>query len=77
MSTIEILAELPNLRPGDLSAVQAKLDELAGAQWLDHGELSDADKAALDAGLAGYDDRPDSGRPWEEVKARIEQRLRS
>lgn len=77
MSKLEILTELSNLQPGDLSDVQAKLDELAGLQWLDNGELSEADKVALDAGLADYNANPDSGRSWDEVEARIEQRLRA
>jgi len=55
--------------------VQAKLDELAGAGWLDP-ELSEADKAALDTGLAEYQKNPNGGSPWAEVKARIEAKLR-
>ena len=75
MSMTEILAELPKLSPGERAAVQAKLDELAGAGWLDP-ELSEADKAALDSGLAEYQKNPNGGSPWAEVKARIEAKLR-
>ena len=56
--------------------VQAKLDELAGEVWLDEGELSDADKAALDVALVDYRNNPDAGSPWAEVKARIQAKLR-
>jgi hypothetical protein len=76
MSKAEILAELPKLRPEELAEVQAKLDELAGEVWLDDGDLSDQDKTALDAALANYQNNPDAGSPWEEVKARIQAKLR-
>ena len=61
MSKTEILAELPKLTPEELAEVQAKLDELAGEAWLDRGELTEGDKAALDATLADYHDDPDAG----------------
>ncbi len=69
MSKNEILAELPKLRPDELAEVQAKLDELTGDVWLDGGELSDADKAALDFELAEYKKNPQAGSTWEEVQA--------
>jgi hypothetical protein len=75
MSKAEILAELPNLKADELAEVQAKLDELLGETWLDDGELSDADKTALDAALADYQKNPDAGSPWQEVKARIQGKL--
>jgi putative addiction module component (TIGR02574 family) len=77
MSKTEILAELPRLQPNELAEVQAKLDELAGESWLDRGELSQDDKAALDANLADYQRTPDAGSSWEEVKARIQAKLRA
>jgi len=77
MSKTEILAELPNLKPEELAEVQAKLDELAGEQWLDNGELADTDKAALDAALADYAKNPDAGSSWTEVEARLRAKLRS
>lgn len=75
MSKAEILAELPKLQPEELAEVQAKLDELAGEVWLDSGELTDTDKTALDAALIDYQNNPDAGSPWEQVKARIQARL--
>jgi putative addiction module component (TIGR02574 family) len=76
MSKAEILAELPKLSPDDLAEVQAKLDELAADSWQDRGELSDADKHALDAALANYQASPNAGISWDEVKARIQAKLR-
>ena len=73
---MEILAELSNLKASELAEVQAKLDELAGSRWIDGGELSDADKAALDAELLAYEKNPDAGSSWDEVKGRIQSKLR-
>ena len=76
MGKTEIIAELPRLSPDDLAEVQAKLDELAGAAWQDRGELSDADKQTLDATLAAYENSRDAGSSWDEVKARVQAKLR-
>jgi hypothetical protein len=75
MGKAEILAELPNLKAEELAEVQAKLDELAGQTWLDQGELTEADKIALDAGLAEYRRDPNAGSAWQDVKARIQAKL--
>lgn len=71
MSTAEILAQLPKLTIQELAQVQAKLDELAGETWLDDGELSEDDKAALDSVLSEYKKNPSAGSTWEQVEARI------
>jgi putative addiction module component (TIGR02574 family) len=71
MTKTEILAELPKLSPEEL----AKLDELVGETWCDEGNLTDADKSALDARLAEYKKNPNAGSTWEEVMARIEAKL--
>jgi len=76
MSKAEILAELPNLQADELAEVQAKLDEPSGEVWCDNGELTNADEAALDAALVAYHNSPDSGDTWEQVKARIQAKLR-
>ena len=76
MSTAEIIAQLPRLSAEERAAVQAKLDELAGEAWQDNGELSDADRHALDAALTAYAASPDAGSPWDDVKARVEAKLR-
>lgn len=77
MSTSQILETLPHLTARERAEIQAKLDELAGNEWQDNGELSEADKRALDGTLADYANSPDAGSPWDEVKARIQAKLQS
>ena len=77
MSKAEILAELPNLSAEDRAEIQAKLDELAGDESPDSGELSEDDKRALDEAIVEYEKDPSSASPWAEVKARIQAELRS
>jgi putative addiction module component (TIGR02574 family) len=76
MGKAEIIAALAELSPEDLSEVQAKLDELAADAWQDRGELSDADKRVLDAAIEDYERDPDAGSSWDEVKDRIQSKLR-
>ena len=76
MSKTEILAELPKLKAEELAEIQARLDELFGEVWLDGGELTDADKTALDAALVNYQKNPNAGSSWDEVKSRIQAKLR-
>ena len=75
MSKAQILEELPKLQPEELAEVQAKLDELTGDQWQDHGTLSDFDKTDLDIALEECLQNPAGGSPWSEVKARIQAKL--
>lgn len=76
MTKADILAELPRLSAEERAEVQARLDQLAAAAWLDGGELSDAAKQHLDAGLADYEKSPEAGSLWQEVKTRIQVKLR-
>jgi len=76
MGKSEIIAALPRLSPEERAEVQAKLDELAGQAWQDRGQLSDADKQALDATLTAYEKSPDAGSTWDHVKARVQAKLR-
>jgi putative addiction module component (TIGR02574 family) len=76
MSKAEIIAELARLSIEDRAEVQAKLDELAGNAWQDRGELSSVDKQTLDSTLAAYEQSPESGSSWDEVKARVQAKLR-
>ena len=72
MNKTEILDALPGLTSAERAEVQAKLDELAGGGgWQDNGELSDADKQALDEELEAYKASPNEGSSWDEAKARI------
>jgi hypothetical protein len=76
MSKAEIIAELSRLSPEDRAEIQAKLDELTGDEWEDAGELSDADKRVLDTALKAYEKSPNAGSSWDEVKARVQAKLR-
>ena len=77
MGKAEIIAELARLSPEERAEIQAKLDELAGDEWQDGGELSNSDKRALDKALKAYEKSPDAGSPWDEVEARLRAKLRS
>jgi hypothetical protein len=76
MSKAEIIAELPRLSASELAEVQAKLDELVGETWHDHADLTENDQSALNAALAEYQKNPDAGSGWDEVKARVQSKLR-
>jgi putative addiction module component (TIGR02574 family) len=79
MSTAEILRELPKLQPEERRVVRAKLNELDGVAddvWIDGGELTEEEKAMLDARLADYEKNPKAGSSWEEVEARLRKQLR-
>ncbi|MBI4567920.1 MAG: hypothetical protein HY719_05925 [Planctomycetes bacterium] len=76
MSKADILSELSNLTTAELIEIQARLDELVGEVWLDGGELTGDDQAALDAALAEYQKNPGAGSSWEEAEARIRAKLR-
>lgn len=80
MSKAEILAELPKLKPEERHEVLERicqLDRIAGDQWLDSGELSEAEKQLLESRLSAYEKAPDAGDSWENVEARIRARLKS
>jgi hypothetical protein len=70
VSKTEIIAALATLNPNELAEVQAKLDELTGAMWLDE-DFTSADKAALDEAPAEHEKNPQAGSSWEDVRARI------
>ena len=74
MSMAEILQELPKLKPEERRSVRKKLSELDGATddtWIDGGELTEEEKAMLDARLAEHEKNPEAGSSWEEVAARL------
>jgi putative addiction module component (TIGR02574 family) len=54
--------------------------ELMGALWdslsTEEIEVTDAEKALLDARLADMESNPDDQSPWPEVKTRLERLLR-
>ena len=78
MSTAEILQELPKLKPDERRVVRAKLNELDGVAdeaWI-NAELTDQEKAMLEARLTEYEKNPEAGSSWEEVEARLRMQLR-
>lgn len=78
MSKAEILAELSNLSPADRQEVRLQLARLDGEEWLDSDDpMTDAEKALLDARLAAYEKDPDVGGSWEQVAARVRDRLKA
>jgi putative addiction module component (TIGR02574 family) len=77
MGKTEIIAALGQLTPEDRAEVQAKLDELAGEAWQDGGELSAADKQTLNSSISAYEEAPNAGSSWDDVKARVQSKLRS
>jgi putative addiction module component (TIGR02574 family) len=71
----EILEALPKLTPEERREIRAKLNELDGQEWLDEAELTEQEKAIIEARLREYDANPEIGSSWEEAKARIVARL--
>jgi hypothetical protein len=77
MSKTEILAGLKQLSRAELAEVQAGLDALLGDDWIENGELSGSDKAALDSALADYRAHPGAGSSWESVASQIRAQLKA
>jgi hypothetical protein len=75
MIKAEILEALHKLGPEERREIRAKLNELDGEEWLDDGELSEHEKAIIEARLDDYDRSPEAGYSWEEAKARVLARL--
>jgi putative addiction module component (TIGR02574 family) len=62
---------MPKLSPEERRAIRAKLNELDDEEWFDNGELSEQEKAIIEARLDECDRNPGAGSSWEEAKARI------
>jgi putative addiction module component (TIGR02574 family) len=77
MSKKEIMAELPKLTSGDRREILDKIWELDGGDWLDSGELTDAERLLIEQRLAEHEKNPEAAIPWEEVEARLRQRFNS
>jgi putative addiction module component (TIGR02574 family) len=67
----EILEALPKLSPEERREIRAKLNELDEEEWLDDGELTEQEKAIIEARLDEYENKLEAGSSWEEAKARI------
>jgi Putative addiction module component len=68
MIKAEILEALPKLNAEERREIRAKLNELDSETWFDNGELSEQEKAIIEARLDEYDRNPEVGCSWEEVK---------
>ena len=75
MSKAEILSELPKLTREERREVVRKVQEIDGDDWLDEGELSDAEKALLESRVAEQEKTPGAAIPWGEFEARLNKRL--
>jgi putative addiction module component (TIGR02574 family) len=71
MIKAEILGALPKLSAEERREIRAKLNDLDNEAWFDNGELSEREKAIIEARLDEYDQNPESGSSWEEAKARV------
>lgn len=75
MSTLDILAELPNLKAEERQQIYERLCELQERDLLaGAGGPTEAEKALLDEALAEYERDGDRGRPWREVLAELRSR---
>ena len=75
MSKTEILAELPKLSREERREMVKKVHEIDGDDWLDEGELSDAEKALLEARVAEHERNPGAAIPWSEFEVCLNRRL--
>ena len=74
MSKAEILAELPRLAPEELREIRLRLAELEGDDWMDDGELTQAEKTLIQQRVADFEKNPEASIPWSEAKARLKAR---
>jgi len=75
MSKAEIIEGLPLLSLEERREVQARLDELEEGEWLDEGQLTDAEKAVIAARLEECERNPGAFIPWEQAEARLKGRF--
>ena len=76
MSKAEILAEIPKLTAQEREEIYLKLAELDGDKWMDADDpLTDVDKALIESRIEAHEKNPHTAIPWEEVDARLKQRL--
>lgn len=75
MSKAEIWAELPKLSREERRQLVQKIHEIDGDDWLDEGQLSDEEKALLEARVAEHERSPASAIPWNEFEGRLNHRV--
>ena len=71
MIKFEILEALPKLSAEERREIRAKLNELDNEACPDDGEISEREKAIIEARLDEYDQNPEIGSSWKEAKARV------
>jgi putative addiction module component (TIGR02574 family) len=77
MSKNDILTELPKLTPEERQKVPELLAEIDGTNWLDDGELTNEEKALIEARLDECERNPGSFIRWDQAKARINAGLKN
>ena len=76
MSKTEILEELAKLTSEERYEIRLKLAELDGGEWLDDDDpLTDEQKALIESRIEAHEENPETAVPWEDLKARLDQRL--
>ncbi len=71
MSKAEIIAELPKLKPEERQELRLRLAELDRDDWLDEGELTEAEKVLIEERFRDLEANPQTSIPWEVAKARL------
>jgi hypothetical protein len=73
MSKIEIMQELPRLRPEERHEILERICELEERDLLDgHGPTLE-EKALLDRELEDFRQNPEAGSAWDDVEGRLRQ----
>ena len=75
MSKTDIMSELPKLTPDERREILDKIWELDGGDWLDSGELTNADRVLIEQRLAEHEGNPESSVPWDDVEDRLRRRF--
>ncbi len=69
------MTELPKLTPAERREILDKIWELDGGDWLDSGELTDAERIVIEQRFAEHESSPDASVPWDEVETRLRHRF--
>lgn len=76
MSKVEILDELPRLKPEEREEIRLKLAELDGNDWLDEDDpLTESEKALIEQRVADLERNPRASIPWAEARAHLQARF--
>lgn len=77
MTMAQIMKELPKLTAKERREIRQKLIEMdvAAAEWLDEGELTDEEKRIIVERLDACEKDPKGFIPWEQVKAELQKRF--